>query len=207
MKNQKEWICAAVRCRFSVVRIFNWCMWLIDWLVGSSIGAVSVRLTDWLSWAGFPPPTRFWSFWCQYISLDVLSSMKMVFGRKNQNLRSYRGFCFRPINQSINRHTPFICMLTAGIMQMNGWAIDWLINWFDSNFFILPFLGSPFSFKVPERAILWFLSRLQMQAEPVPGHHHLSQGADVQFVCEMRQPGRSHCKFASRCRWLCLLYQ
>ena len=85
-----------------------------------------------------PPPisNRFGKLWCQNAPLDDLSKVKIVYGRKSQNSRSYDGFCDRSVNQSINRQTLRCkCKWPANTGQVNAWLINWLIDWsliFDS---------------------------------------------------------------------------
>ena len=170
MKNQKEWIRAAVRCRFlgsenfQLVHVVDW---LIDWLVHSLWRFVFDWLIGWsVILSSTPSPTRFWNFWCQYVSSRYPEYNKNGFRSEKSKLTELSRFLF-PISQSINRHTPFICMLTTGIMQMNSRSIDWLI-WFDFSFFILPFQAPPSPSKSQKGLSCDFFPDYKCKQSPYP---------------------------------------
>ena len=91
-----------------------WLDWLIDWLI--------VRF----SWAWPLPPVLKILF--SKCSSRRPEHSKMIFQPEKSKLTELWRFLF-PVNQSINRRTSFICMLTAGVRQVNGRSTDWLIDW------------------------------------------------------------------------------
>ena len=131
----------------SLVRYIVWLVgrligWLIKWLVVSII-----------DWDGLP--NLILIILVLNVSLDVLSKVKIVFDRKSQKIRSCECFWLRP-TRLINRHFPLICMLTAGLRQVNGLLIDWLSETSEFSKIAYPagFI-SPFFMKIFAASELW----------------------------------------------------
>ena len=112
----------------------------VDWLIFVYFSrALFCRLIYWFSWIFSvcidlsstgnlerAPPPWLWKLGSQNVSLDVLSRVKIVSGRKNQiKTRSYDGFCFRSINQSIT-DAPHGCVNRPPIPGES--VLDWLID-------------------------------------------------------------------------------